>query len=580
MALRPGRARRGKDSGGGTGNLALLLTALASTLVAMGVILSGPFEHAASLTFAVHVPPGDSEALRRYRNELMDCAWTFLAHRGPGEPLAWQVAADVPAGTVRVDLKVGDPAQGEDTLHDLAEAYLDHLGDVADDALAARGQGERIVEQRLARLRAALSRTMRRERDTRAALPAENPLDRRETARQALAVRRRAFAAGRRELHIATRRLEELRATALPEHPPVDPLARESALWADVELRQDLGELCVRLTAVRTYLLDVWQEASPALDELIAAAGDVEQLGLTKAGDVSATPQRAALERAAEAACDYHRLLTDFARTWTKEFVGVQQARVDPAVARMLDVEERLSSTLGDFLFASSAQLTVIRDQVRAVGEQSDGQARHHVLIANLTRAFHALQTAHHRFEFAASMVRRSNNFRLAAAVKSAEGLRRRALRQERVIDLRLEQAAREAAAQAREEEIAALERGIAELRAAGQARVDGILDLQDRIDGVTPAADRFTGHTATAAVLGRRVTELAGEIARTEEQLAGLAAARQTPVDPQAVRVTASHVDPTPTNLPRRMAFGWAAGVTTFLALILVQRLLPRRRR
>lgn len=576
--------RRGRPSAG-LGSFGVLLAALASALVAMVVMLIGPFEHTASVVFSVEVPPGESEALSAYRSELLECAWRLLSPGGPDRGPAWEVAADGRGNTLRLNIVAEDPARGEEALRGVTEAYLARLGAAAEAALPGRSEAQRLLEQRLAQLRSALSRTVRHERDTRAALPAESPLHRRQAVRERLARKRRDFAAQRGRLDIAIRRLEELKASPIARHLPPDPLLRERAMLADVELQQALGELQVRLSAVRAHLLDVWQETAPVLEELIAAAGDVEQLGLMKGGAASARPSacgEAALERAAEAAGDYHRLLTTFAQAWTKEFIGLREAGVAPVghgPTRVLDLAERLPRTLGDLLFTSSAKLTAIREQVRQVSERSDDQARHHVLIANLTRGFHALQSAHHRFEFAASMVRPANNFRLAAALKSADGLRRRTLRREQAIDLQLQREAREAAVQARQDEMAEVEQQIAELRAAGQAHVDAILGIQDRIDEVTSAADRYTSAKATAAALAQRIDELAAEIARTEQQLAELAASHQIPVRPQAVRVVSRQVERTPANLYRRMAYGWAAGATTFLGLMLVQRFAPRRR-
>jgi len=576
--------RRGRPSAG-PGSFGVLLAALASALVAMVVMLIGPFDHTASVVFSVEVPPGELEALSAYRRELLECAWRLLSPGGPDRGPAWEVAADGQGNTLRLNIVAEDPARGEEALRGVTEAYLARLAAAAEAALAGRSEAQRLLEQRLAQLRSALSRTVRHERDTRAALPAESPLHRRQAARERLARKRRDFAAQRGRLDIAIRRLEELKASPIARHLPPDPLLRERAMLADLELQQALGELQVRLSAVRAHLLDVWQQTAPVLEELMAAAGDMEQLGLMKGGAASARPSacgEAALERAAEAAGDYHRLLTTFAQAWTKEFIGLREAGVAPVghgPTRVLDLAERLPRTLGDLLFTSSAKLTAIREQVRQVSEQSDDQARHHVLIANLTRGFHALQSAHHRFEFAASMVRPANNFRLAAALKSADGLRRRTLRREQAIDLQLQREAREAAVQARQDEMAEVEQQIAELRAAGQAHVDAILGIQDRIDEVTSAADRYTSAKATAAALAQRIDELAAEIARTEQQLAELAASHQIPVRPQAVRVVSRQVERTPANLYRRMAYGWAAGATTFLGLMLVQRFAPRRR-
>ncbi|MHC4064717.1 MAG: coiled-coil domain-containing protein [Planctomycetota bacterium] len=541
-------------------------------------MLIGPFEYAATLVLAVDVAPGNLEALQPYRSELLECAWTRLTPVGSRQRADWQVAADAQAGTLSVEILVDDPAQGAETLVTLAATYLSRLRASAEAALAEGSDGERILRERLDRLRSTLSRATRQERDLRAALPTHNPILRRNATREELAQRRRDLSAQQHQLVIALRGLDDMKTGRPAQHPSIDQKARERAVRADVELQQDLEALRVRLTAVRTHLLDVWQQAAPILDELIAAGGDLQQLGAVEVAGTG--PQRADLERAVEAGGDYHRPLTTFAETWTKEFVALQQAKVDPAAARVLEVAERLPRTLGDFLYAASATLTDIRDRVRSVNEEPDGQARHHVLIARLTRAFHALQNAHHRFEFAASMVRATNNFRLAAALESADGLRRRTLRRMQLLELQLTEEARREAARARENAIADLEAEILEFRSAGQASVDAVLGLQDRIEGVTPVADQYTSSTATADTLAKRIGDLSTEIDRTERQLTDLVAARRAPVDPEAVSPAKPEVNPTPVNLSRRVAYGWAAGVSSFLILLLIQRFVPRRRK
>ena len=350
-------------------------------------------------------------------------------------------------------------------------------------------------------------------------------------------------------------------------------------MLGNVEFQQDRAELRVQLAAVRAELLEVWQDASPRLDDLIAAAGTLEQLGQNPHASTATGDHRATLERATEAAADYRRRLGDLVRSWTKEFVTLQQDQPDPAAARVLDTHQRVTDLLGDFLFEASTTLTAVRDQVHSLNELSNDQARHHVLVADLTRAFHTLQAAHHQFEFAACQVRTGGNFRLAAAVKSARGLLRRTQYRLQELDRRLAERARQQARQARDDRIAELEQHCTELRALQQTGVEAIFEVQDRIDRVTSQAEDHVSATATAQAAARRADEIRTEIDQTRDSLTDLQARRKVPVRPEAVHLISRHVDSSPSNLNRRMAYGWAAAVTAFLALMLIQRLASTRR-
>ncbi|MCP4249931.1 MAG: hypothetical protein GY778_23055 [bacterium] len=556
---------------------------LTATLAAAGVVVLGPLEYTASAVFTIDRPdsgPPDQPTIAPYRTELLVPAWNLLTDRELDRRFAWSVDTDIVARTLRLELIRPDPDRGRDLAAEIAQAYLDRLETLSEAARSERTEGEKLLEKRLEQLRAELSRIMRQQRDSQAAMAANNPLERRDQARGALSIQRRDLAARRAQLDAASARLASLEQMPLPDHPPVAPVARNNAQAADVELQQDLQELRVRLTAVRSSLLETWQASSPLLDELIAAAAATERIGQAEPAPKSDAEFQAGLERAAEAATDYHQQLRNFAGGWTRAFVNLQQGEVDPANAEALDVQEQRTKALGDFLYASAASLTTLRDQVRALAGQSEGQARHHRLVADLTRSFHGLQAAHHRFEFAAANVRTSGNFRLAAAVKSSRGLRRRVERRQQFIEQRLEEQARQAAIRDRNEETASLRRQIAELRLATFQGVDAVLETQARIESVTGPADRYVTTTATAQARTRRLGELAVEIDRTEKQVRRMAADRSVPVTSEAVQLTHCGVDPTPANLGRRLTYGWATGVTVFVVLLLGQRLVPRRRR
>ena len=560
--------------------LAVGLIALLSALAGFGTLFARPFEHQGTVAFAVDLPPGADQELANYRTALLETAWELLQPvEQDGKPL-WEVVAEPQTSTLRVTLPVTDRDAGKQTLTQLADAYSEHLRQAAEAALAQHSEGERILEQRLKQLRGSRAHLLALPGDTADALGGGDPLEQREVNRNDLISHRQEYRNRRIALQQAEDRLTELRTTPLPDKPPVDPDERERVMSANQELQQDLAELRVRLATVRSQLLHAWQTSSPVLDELIEAAAALEQLGPNV--HTATGPQRVVLELASEAGADYHRCLTVFAQSWSREFVGLSEEEPDPAAAgRLLEFHERVKRLLSGFLFESSKSLTVIRDQTRSLNQLSDQEARHHVLTADLTRAFHALQDAHHRFEFTASAIETTNNFRLAAAAKSADGLRHRAQLLQQQIDVRLQQQARVEAAQRRETEITSLEQQIAELRQAGDQAVEAVFAAHDRLASLAPLVEEHVWAAAMAAARAERISELADQITETEVQLADVVSRRKTPLKPTAVQVTECGVDDRPLNLNRRFAYAWTAALTTCLALLVVQRLVrPSRRR
>jgi len=534
-----------------------------------------PGEYRASAVFSILGSADAPGALAPYRDELLETAASSLATVGSSTTALWAVT-ETPSGSgLELTFQAPDRGPAEAAARDLAKAYQQRLEATAQAARSNRTEGERLLDERLARMRADLSRALREQQDTEAGLPADNSLRSREDAFGELARQRRDLTTRRRELEQVVHHLDELKNTPLPENPPVAPEARSLALLADHDLQQDLAELKVRQATVRSALLDVWQTSAPILDELVAAAGNLERVGQGKTAEEAESTERAALEEASDAAGAYHERLTTFARIWTRECVGLQQAEIDPASPAVLETQERIAQLLGDYLYSASQTLTELREQTQSLADESGGQARHHAAVAELVRGFHSLQAAHHRFEFAASGVRQADNFHIAAAIQSAQGLQWRTRRRQEGIERRLEQEAREAAAAERQAEIAATEAEIARLRTAGDATVDALLGVQDRLEGTTHAADRYLGAKAAANARSQRIAELTREIDDTERELAALAASRPIPVRPEAVRLDDCQVVATSASLHRRLACGWAAGATMFLLLMLGSRLM-----
>jgi len=569
---------RSAELSGGQSSLVVALIAVLSAVAGAATLVLGPLQHRATIRFAVDTPAADPDALAPYRAHLLEAAWRLFDVQEAERQHTWQVVSDPQSRTLAVHLLTENQPAGQTLMTELAERYLALLRTESDEAFARATQGERILRERLARLRAELSRAVRLEQDAYAALPAEDPAEQRRLVGAELDRHRQEYISRRSRVRQAAAELADLQHAPLPDRFPVEADRRHSALRADVALQQDLAELRVRLAAARTQLLNVWQATSPLLEELTAAATALEQI-LAGTGPGSAA-HRVLLERAAEAGADYHRSLAAFSERWNRQFVTLRQHDVDPLAPRVLEVRERTRDLLADFLFECGPALIIIRDQVRALNELSEDQARHHTLTARLIRSFHRLRTAHRQFEFSASNLRSANNPRLATAIDAAEGLRRRTLLRRRQIEDQLQREARAAELEQRASRTTLLEQEIRALRDAGAQDVDTIFELHDRFGRTAPLVEASVRRQADAAAAHQCVERLTAEISNTEEDLAEQVAARHLPLRADAVQLTDQHVEAVPVHLERRFAFAWAVGATTCLTLLLGHRLIRGRRR
>jgi len=171
--------------------------------------------------------------------------------------------------------------------------------------------------------------------------------------------------------------------------------------------------------------------------------------------------------------------------------VALKRRPVDPMAAEQLDVYRRVRSQLGDFLYQAGNRLADVRRVVEGIEDLGSGGARYFVLHATLARRFSAMQTAHHRFEFAAGTIDSQRNFQLDAALRSARGLFRRTQARIAQIDRRLMDKAQQVAAARRDAELAELDTKIHSLRESANEAVERLIGIQEDLQvntGVTEA--------------------------------------------------------------------------------------------
>ncbi len=538
--------------------------------VAAVAIVGGGFDYRGGALFLLDLTPGGTGGMAPYRVELIDYAWRTVPTAEVQPSFRWDVAADASTGTLRLELVADDHQAASQALQDATQGFLDHIKTVADQALNQPSVGETILQERLEHLRSGLSAMTRQQQAHDVNAPSDSPGPGRFQTAELFEQERSAYLDERDQLRGVQTELSRLEATPVPEHPPIDPELKARAFAESVPLQQDLAELEVQFATLRAEMLNVWQKSTGALDELVAAASELRRLLSGEAVTAASGNYRTSLERASTAAEEYGGALSPFVRSWTQEWGAISRdGEIDLHSAQWLEAQERLAGLLADFLYQATASLTVIGEQDQSLQAETDDQARHHVVTANLTRDFHALKAAQHDFEFAASEIQTTNNFRLAAAVRAGRGLHRRVTLLEQELTIESERVTRERLEQERQERIALLGDEVRRLAAACDEGLDALLDRQDaHIDATRWAADRAADR-ATAEAVAERIDDYHTEIAQATETLHELAARRYSPVRAEAIKLVSCTVDRVPANLPRRLAYGWAAATTTLLLLL-----------
>ncbi|MFH0982105.1 MAG: hypothetical protein V2A79_11245 [Planctomycetota bacterium] len=545
-----------------------VISGLVAATVAVAGFRVGEGEYWASLDLTITDVTVSLPILHGLRRELLDQAWAKFS----ATPAPWRIGLDEPARRLHVEILSPDPGEARVSLEALGTAFMDRIRGLVDQARSEPGPDEAVLlelRQRWSGELTALTGAMCQMEPTlsgadREAVEAE--------LRRQLTTRRTACAQNRSRIQDAEAQLAALSAAPLPERGPVDAEVRERALQADPEVQQDFRALRVQLAEARHQLLQVWDVAAPALEELTTAAGQLETL--CGGGEIqSATVElRRAAERIGQSAADYRAPLSEFARAWTIEFNRLRTLPDDLGQAEVIDVQTALNDALGGFLFQSSAPLAAIRDEVRALATASAAPAEHHEAVSALLRTFHAFQSAHHRLEFAAADARLSNNFRLEAALKSATGLRYRTRQRLAEIEERLSAQALDELRAERERRVAALQTQLHELRQTLDASVDTLLATQERVDEQAPVLQEFLQSKTAAGFYAPRIEDLRRDLRQIETRLNDLAAKRMNVIHPDHLAAGPCHVERWPVNLPVKLLQGALAGFCVIVILIGLQ--------
>jgi len=535
----------------------------AALVVGLALVLGGRFVYRCQAV--LHVP-GGSDELDSHRRGLLDYAWSH-ANSGERDDLPRWAVDSPKEGVLRLTLMASRRRLGLDQARAVAEGYVAAARAASANVHTTPSEGETVLSELTTELEARLCRIETQVDGALAELPSTDPRVRRRDQLMQMQAARDAFAAVRSELEQARAVLAELQRVPAATHAIVASDERRAALEADSALQQDLRELEVRLTEMRSHLLQVRQQSADLLGQVLAAAGVLPQSNSAGSGRFP-LEQRQRLERYTAAARRYHELATSFTESWNNEFSAMQGMKVDALGGELLESDARIRSFLNNFLFQAAKELAEIRGAVQEIEEGAADQARQHVLESDLVRGYQTVQSAHHRFEVAAGAIEPRDNFRLDASLQGARGLRRRSQQRIQQIDQQLQAEATCKAKLIQAQELQAGEERVGRLQAQADERIEVIVRLQEELD-LDPALDEeFLKVLSRAENAGGRLQGTGEALAEARNRLRDLAVGRTGAGEPAGPQVISCGAAGTPVNLNERL---WTGGLGAVLALLTV---------
>lgn len=555
-------------------------TPLALSAFVLGGIVAAmiPLVDHIAVTFEV-LPIVSTSSRVDLENELR-----IIALRTPAGEYAGSVASErlwtekPSAERLRVTFATSDHTCDGPFVGDLGERFRIHLAELAAELRRTPSAAESILGDLLALHHERLREVQTKLDAAAAGLPPSDPRVNREALRMRWETLQAAWTTVHDRAIEATKEAERLRSQPDLDVGMVSADERRQALESDAALQQDLKELTVRLTEIKLHLLNVWQQSAGRLDELRIGS---EAFGQTlDAVDPSALPSEIteATGRIRMALSAYRGALDAFGTAWTAEFTAIQRMEVDPRRADILDIQERVRTLLNDFLFAGSRHLETLRTQLAELGRNPSATSRHYVLESNVTRGFQVVQSAHHRFEFAASALDTPENFRLDASLRSARGLRRRSLERTQGIEIRLEKEAAVRARQQRVTSIAQAEKTAEQLRAASERTLTDLFDVQGGLLAAGSLTEDFLRSALGIEVLAQKVQTQQDDLALIEARRRELEDIRGKEADTLRAEFLSCEVLAYDFQWSTRIRVGLTGAVAAFVAMIVLRRFVDRR--
>ncbi len=545
---------------------------LAAIVVGAALLFAEPFQHLCGATFRV-TETSNRDRITFYRKELLDFTWADVAQQPDADQAGPMWMVDEPEfGLLRAYRSTTDRQRGVERANVVARGFLTHLNALARETRTTPTEGETILEGYVRQFQARLADTQEQFESAIAALPDSDPRLHRETLLANWGQLQSDFKAAREQLAQTARQFDNLKGENEQTTAVVMPAERRDVLEADEALQQDFKELAATLTELKLHMLNVWQRSSAALEKL-ESAGSAFQDWLTKR-ITDAPPQdiHDLVENLSVESSSYRESAAAFSHAWTAEFKALQQREVDAQSGDLLDAYLRARTLLNDFLFSAGQKLSAMRSRVNEAARQPRDNARLHVVQSELMRGFQEVQSAHHRFEFAAGSLETPDNFRLDSALRIARGLRRRITDRTKAIEDRLKTEATERAKKQRLETMAAIEAVLEKTRASSDETIDRLLAVQEGLNQTANLSEAFVTAVLRAELANSRLQLTREDLARMEAQLRELAARRASAGDEPPISLAACGVVQSAVNLPERLRVAGVGAGVAFVAVLLGQ--------
>ena len=550
---------------------------LGSLMVGAALTLAGRFDFLGTAKIEIS-SEASAEQLTQYRKELLAYAWDRQTAEASGSSASDRWGVEASAGNVLLlTVLSGSRSEAEQRAARFAEGFCSEKSTEARNTRETPGQAETVLAEYVAELAEKMG-AAQRELDSLVDLPGKDPFQEHKALRVRWDRMRNEFNDVRERLAVASREEARLRITPGPTYGLVRSEDRTRMIEADRALQQDLRELVVNLAEIKQYAQGVWRKSVAPLDQLRVAAEslvDVAAPSVKRAASPRTKRQAEGLVTASETYLEEIRSFTD---RWHQRFSALEKLDVDPLSEAILADLERIRNLLNGFLFDAGKQLASLRDRVRSIGEDPSEDARHHVFLSNLTRAFQTVPSVHHRFEFAARRIEGPNNFRLDAAVTSASGLRHRSQEQVGRIEEVLRAKATERDRKDRLERVASAERLVRDLRSETDRVVDMMLAIQKEFNLTADRGEAFSRAVLKMEVTAGRLKLFQADMQRNHRRIRELAADRVAVAESTGVRFVGTEPVSGPVNLRERLGFWGLATTLTFATAVIGQWWIIRR--
>lgn len=527
------------------------------------VALAGSFDYRATALFQV------TSGVQSPRQTLLDILWR--GRRAGVVSDRWQVKA-FDDGKLGIELICRSTSEAETQINHVKDAFAMQLRGEADLARLKPNDAEVTAGARIDRLQAALLQARHAIDDEPIKAVKADPTEVRHQLHAVLAGKIDSYHELRSIKKNLLTRLDQLEATPLPAKGWIDPQARQVALDARDDLTQELRQLATQLAVIQGQLADVWQQASPRLDELVDAAGKLGQITAGGASPHGDDAQGAAMDQIRGRSAQLSRRIESFARRWTEVFTSVVRRPVVPLASRELEAQARLADLLAEFTFHAGKLLDLMRESTHNLRDQTQHAARNHRTQSQTLRACHRLEAEFARFEFVASDIIPRNNFRLDAAMRSARGLRFRVGLEVSAIDEGLATEALEQVKTQRRTERHGLQAEIQSVEDDVEHAVDEILDAQTELLAIIPETEKAIRLQYSLDGARRQAATLEKWLAEDRKNLAALKTQREIQPEGEWVRLVSHSVDAIPIDLSAHILWGVLAATIVMLGALLFQ--------